>query len=375
MIKKYHFPLFVLVLFLVLPFIPCAENEERDAVQQLMNHAWHELDRYQFAQAAEWFQKAIEMNDAIPDAHLGLAKALIGQQKTEEAKDELLKVIEYAPTHAEALTMIGIYYQHEKQDFPNAEKYLQKAIQCDSAYIRPRKILGEIYTELHRYDEAVAVYQEIIRRFPSSADGFYGLGKVLLNQKQLEESEKALLRAVELTPRDPEPHLLLARVYAGSSRRDQAKQEQVAYQELKKAEEYFSELQKALRRSPEKADLWFAVGAEYLKRGEFPRACESFEHGLERNPQNAKVHSVLGALYLREKNVPRARTHLEAAIRIQANNADDYNNLGVCLLMQEQYEDAIYAFENAIKLGKDDPHIRKNLHFAIEKHKQNTPSP
>ncbi len=324
-------------------------------------------ERYLYQEAVDWYRKAIELNPGDWRLYLGLGKQHIGLNQLEEAYQAFSKVVEINPKHAETLTMIGIYFKTQEQDFEKAIEYYEKAIEADAGYERPRHLLGGVLMELHRYDEAKAVYEELVKTAPESPNGYYGLGQYHLNQKEYEEAEKALRKAILLDPADPDPHRDLGRVLSLQKKMEEARAELKLYQELKKRKDTLAEQYRLLRINPKNPNRWFQAGIEYIKARDNDRAIECLEKGLELAPGQGRMHSLLGALYLKEKQPEKALPHLEKVTLLENCTADDYNNLGVCYLMVERYNEAIHALEAAIKRGKNDARIRQNLNLAIEK--------
>jgi len=58
-------------------------------------------------------------------------------------------------------------------------------------------------------DEAAATFQQAIAMTPGNAEGYTGLGKVLIRQERLTEAVEQLQKAVELDPEDPAPYYVL----------------------------------------------------------------------------------------------------------------------------------------------------------------------
>ena len=84
---------FVFVVFVFVTALPAAAGES-DGIARAkarVSKAEVQLQKGQFAEAEKIFRKAIEMEPALPSAHLGLGAALIGQRRYDDA---LLALVE-----------------------------------------------------------------------------------------------------------------------------------------------------------------------------------------------------------------------------------------------------------------------------------------
>ena len=346
-----------------------SDSPER-TVEQWIAKARRAESVYHYAEALSYYQKALDIRKDDPSIQLDIAKQLIGLERLDEACDTLRNIVARHPNYSEAHTLLGIYYQKFDDDFESAQSYYQKAIEADPSFVRPRKLLGEIFITLHRYEQAYAVFEALLRIDPKTVSGNRGLGNVLIKQSKFEEAQKPLRRAIELDPRDPEPHRLLGQALGKLGKRDEARVALKRYQTLKNQQNALTERIRVVRRGPDKASNWFALGKEYLRQKQTEKAIGAFEEGVKLDPGSAVYQSLLGTLYLQNKQPVRSQHYLERAIRLDPENADNYNNLGVSFMFQRNYRQAADAFRQALEHGSRDPRIQKNLQYALRKMKE-----
>ncbi|MFB3788256.1 MAG: tetratricopeptide repeat protein [bacterium] len=350
-----------------------AESAPADSLEECIAKAREAENRFLYAEALEWFQKALEIKGKDPDLQAAAARQLIGLEKLDEAHAVLLDLVAQFPEHAEGHTLLAVYLQNFKDDFAGAEQHYRLAIQADPQSTRARGRLGEMYITLHRYDEARAVFEELRRIDPRSVTALRGLGKIALKDAQTETALKYCQDAAASDPADPESHRLLAQAYSQLGKKPEARAALRQYQTLKNGRNKIIELQRVTRRTPNKSENWLALGQEYLRQKNYANAMGALKRGVELDPANAQAHSLLAVLYLNQKNIPRAQDHLLKAIPLDPANPDLYNNLGVCYLFQNKYPEAVRAFQTAIQNGSRDPGVERNLNLAIQKMNQAKP--
>ncbi|MBU1702149.1 MAG: tetratricopeptide repeat protein [Candidatus Eisenbacteria bacterium] len=171
---------FLLILLSALTFSHARsyENEERlwlDTVQRnpdswfAMANLGAELSSQgRYEEAAGWFQKAADYENARPEALHFWGRALQAQGRVEEAINKF-----------------------------------QEAIQVDPDYFRPFMALGGIFVELGRWDEAEKILEEALERWPDLTGEFwYQLAAVREHQGRMEDVSTCLQRAVEIEPRN-----------------------------------------------------------------------------------------------------------------------------------------------------------------------------
>ncbi|PYQ24650.1 MAG: hypothetical protein DMF79_01180 [Acidobacteria bacterium] len=73
-----------------------------------------------------------------------------------------------------------------------------------------------------RFDEARAQFDQVLRRDPSSARAYAGVGEVWLEQDRYPEAQAALLKAIAIDPTDATVHNNLGITYALSGQPDKA---------------------------------------------------------------------------------------------------------------------------------------------------------
>jgi len=133
--------------------------------------AWNYLgvlayQRRDFAEAREYFQKALDIEPTAYEPTVNMGGVLLGLRQPQEALAYSLKAAEARPREALAQSQTGIAY-FELGQWEPAEQYLTTARSLDPAHVtQPQLYLAEIY--VRRGDRAAAAreLQDLLARRP-----------------------------------------------------------------------------------------------------------------------------------------------------------------------------------------------------------------
>lgn len=105
-------------------------------------------------------------------------------------------------TSTVAQTLGALYYQ-VRHDVDSAERMLQMAHRLDSGNLECLTLLGDIYTEQGRYEEATSLYRHLLDAEPDNADCHNYMGYLLWQLDRNEEAIGFYRRAIELDAENP----------------------------------------------------------------------------------------------------------------------------------------------------------------------------
>jgi TolB-like protein/Flp pilus assembly protein TadD len=167
--------------------------------------------------------KAIELNEALGEAHNSLAFVLDGYDWDFEAGGrEFRRAIELNPGYATAhhwyawhLSLLG---QHEE-----AIAEMRKAASLDPLSLMINTDLAELLLLAHRYDESIQQSRKAIEMDPNFALAHNQLAQAYLAKNRVDEAVAESRKAVDLSGGDnPICVANLARAYAASGKKDEA---------------------------------------------------------------------------------------------------------------------------------------------------------
>jgi tetratricopeptide (TPR) repeat protein len=165
--------------------------------------------------------RACELDRTLEDACYFYARALYALDRFDASLQALRRAnpnswkVQFA--QAQALEALGRAGEAER-DF---RRSLESARGMDPG---PSIGLGLFLVRQGRGAEAIPVLENVLTRFPNSADAHTHLGRALLESGRLADSIPHLERAVALAPTSAQAHLLLAKAYVRAGRAEAAQE-------------------------------------------------------------------------------------------------------------------------------------------------------
>jgi tetratricopeptide (TPR) repeat protein len=161
------------------------------------------FDRYP-RQAVSFFEKGIESQN---------------KKKNDQAMKYFEDAVSIAPSFYQAHNQLGVAYL-EAGRVEDAEREFLKAHELNVKGVEPLLNLINLYLEQNDPKAAVRIGEEAVRANAQSGPASFGLGIALYRAGEMERSEAALKRALDLAPRLGKIRLMLANVYVRMQRYD-----------------------------------------------------------------------------------------------------------------------------------------------------------
>ncbi|HZC66550.1 MAG TPA: tetratricopeptide repeat protein [Candidatus Dormibacteraeota bacterium] len=221
--------------------------------------------------------------------------------------------------------------QHDidKSDFAAAIEPLQKVIKEEPNVAYPHFQLAYVFSALQRGDDARAEYERVIAIDPKMAAAYLNLG-ILLVDKDPAAAVAPLKKAVELSPTESHPRVLLGVAQERSKDLDGA------------AESFAS----ARRLDPRDADTAERLGTLYMNMKRPADAEPQFRSVLETNPKNKTA--LLGlAKSLDEQNKPEATSAYDNYLAVEPSDEAVRSRRLHSLLTQDKYDDALAELDRS----------------------------
>jgi len=184
------------------------------------------------------YRHAIRRNPANPWSYYELGKALLEQDRLDEAARQYLAGLAADPTHAPS-----------------------------------RNGLGAVRERQGRLDEAAAEFQAVVRLDPGFADGRFNLGSVRLAQGRPEDAVNHLRETLALEPGHAPAHANLGH----------------ALRELGRLDEAAHHHREALRLRPGSAEAHNSLGSVLAVSGRIDEAIDHFERALRIQPDHVQA--------------------------------------------------------------------------------------
>ncbi|WP_037859380.1 tetratricopeptide repeat protein [Streptomyces sp. NRRL S-340] len=174
-----------------------------------------------FEEAVTELGRAVALDPAHASALASRGAALVELGRAEEALGDLSRAVELDPGYTWALVMRS-RARFRLGDRDGRVEDLLRAVGTAPRDVLPRIELAYTYETAGRYDEAVALYEEVLAEHPEDFRALAGLGAARLGRCEHAEALRLLDRALEVAPDYDWAYAQRARVCLATGRTEQA---------------------------------------------------------------------------------------------------------------------------------------------------------
>lgn len=355
--------------------------------------------------ALQEIRRAIALAPSRPDFHQNLALILSGDStQLSVAEAELKKAAALDPRSAQAYILLADFYSQFSRP-AEAEQAARNAIAADPKNMTARKTLAKVYFQEGNDTAAEQVLRQASEDFASDPDGVQMLADYYNTTGQFQRAKDEYKRLMGKLPSNMAVQEGYIRALLNTN--DIATARSVISELLKKhgkdpnvvalnailliqdgkTNEAVSDLQAAVRDTPDDAFLQFWLGKAQLANGDPDGAERSFLESSRLDPNNVDTQNVLAELgvergdsslvaseadhmistaphyavgyiwraimEMRDNTYDRAEADLKTAISIAPNDAAGYVQMGKLLFMEKRNTDAVASLEHALQLDPD----------------------
>ncbi|MGH8129815.1 MAG: tetratricopeptide repeat-containing sulfotransferase family protein [Steroidobacteraceae bacterium] len=225
------------------------------------------LNRQGRGQEAEpLLRHALDEEPGYAKGHEELGRSLLQLGRFEEAIDRLRRALALDPKLQSAqLTLVHALTESGRAD--EADELMQSFLRADPA----RQLIAQA-AEHHRegrFEDAEAIYREILRRDPRNLEALRLLALIAMNAEHYGQAEKLLKRAVEIAPDFLAAWIDLSR----------------AQLERLDPQAALASIERALQLNPRSANVQIHVANAQARSGRHGEAIESYRRANELNPE------------------------------------------------------------------------------------------
>ncbi len=197
--------------------------------------------------------------------------------------------------------------------------------------------------------ESRAVFEAIVTSQPDNARALFGLGQVLVEQKEPEAAVQKFERAVALVPHYGAAHYALSQLYLQRGDDEGADLYRMQFERYANAEPPSDDpILSQVENLRQTVSQRIVQAGQLSAAGRFREAAGIFEAILQEDPKNVVAHINLIGLFGSTGQFDKAREHYESGRAIAPNDVKLHNNFGVLMLKQQRFEEAMPAFRAAI---------------------------
>jgi len=164
-----------------------------------------------YGEAIEPLKTALDLQPDYIQAHVAIGDAHLKLGEIGEARAAYLRALELNQNYAAAHDGMGRLLESVGKD-DEAEAAYRKALEINVAYADAYTHLGEMYLRRGRLDDAINLFLKAITVKPDFSQAYTRLGVALSRLGRFDDAIAASRKSFQLAPRDPEPHIALARI-------------------------------------------------------------------------------------------------------------------------------------------------------------------
>src|SRR6267142_2243434 len=301
-----------------------------------------EFSKGNFSSAAALFARAEEAAPGATDALLYESKAYIHLEQFTAAEGALRRYLQTHAAASEALYLLGYVLHREGKAAESLETYT-KAAQYRAPAGDDLKIVGLNYVLLNDYPDAIKWLEKAVETEPKNKEAWYFLGRAYYTKSRLPEARKAFLTVLALDPRHAKAENNLGLIFESEAQPDAAMdayRKAIAWQgqTLRSSEQPYLNLgsllmaqsredeaipllQKAVELAPGDAIGHMKLGTANLRLGKLTDAQRDLERAIQLAPNDAVAHYQLGKLYKQMKALDRAKAEFDRTAELQSQAA------------------------------------------------------
>lgn len=160
---------------------------------------------------------------------------------------------------------------------------------------------GLVNIEEERYEDAIPLFEQVVKEEPTAPSGRLELGRALVHVKRYQDAIPVLQSAVAKSPDSGMAHFELG----------------LAYVKTGQWEASLPEFQAAVAKTPNSAQLHFYVAAVLTRLKRVPEAVTEFETALKLDPNHYLANLLYGRLLFLERHPQQALPKLLAAAKLE----------------------------------------------------------
>lgn len=169
---------------------PISFEKREDAYRQ-NNVGVALLEQFNHKDGAEAFRRALDIDPKLKIAQINLAIALFNAQEIEAALKEAEIAATLAPDSPQPIYMLGMLAKNQNRT-EDAVALFQRVLKIDAGDVGANVNLGQIYVQQRKYKEAIAAFRVALEAEPYNATALYNLATALLREGQREEGQQLI---------------------------------------------------------------------------------------------------------------------------------------------------------------------------------------
>ena len=321
----------------------------------------------EYGQAVAAYKQALALKPNLDEARLELVRLLETLQRYEEASRELELFVEHQPQQLKEQQELGDLFLLRKE-YRRAAEWYQRVLLKDPENLTVRLSLAGAFSQIgemekallewrqvlirdpqhlearinlaeglrvtRRFDEAISILEGLVKSFPKQPGLKKKLAQALVAAQRNKEALPYLQEINRSDPNDLEVQLLLARVLAAGKNYDQS---------LPYLETY-------LTKKPENTAALLEKARILLNQGQINQALDIFRQIRKLSPEDTDIQREIAEAFFASGKYPEALAEFQVLGRQFPENVHIQEKLGYLYLQTKNYKQAVAAYEAALAI-------------------------
>lgn len=234
--------------------------------------------------------------------------------------------------------LLNLAFQYQQSgNYNEAINVYENIIRIKHDHFYALHYLGVSYLQLGNFDEAIKYIKKALHFNPYDSNMHYNLGIAYQSKKLFDEALRAYHKSIELNPNNADAYVNIG----------------IIFKENERIEEAILYYRKALHLNPEHLAALYNLGYALQIQRQFDEAIACFQKTLQINPRLIAAYQNLGCIYQEKGLLEKAIDCFQSILQINSSFLDAYIALGMLFHAKGLLDDASSYFRKAIKLKAD----------------------
>lgn len=258
------------------------------------------------------------------------------------------------------------YVLFKEGQYTQATDALREALLLRPDYVPAKLKLADSLFSARQPEAAGKLYQEIVQQDASSAEAWYGLGRVQAMQGDSKAAAQSLAKACDLVPRYGAAQFALATAYRKLGEADKASEHFKLYHaNMTTVPPAVDPVRAAVQALDQSASAYLRRGLVLADAGDLRGAIQQHLDAIHADPNEVQGYINLIQLYARVGENEKAEDAYRKAVSINPNRADCYYNYGVLMFGLRKMPEAEQAMRKALQINPYYAEAHDNLGYLL----------
>lgn len=255
--------------------------------------------------------------------------------------------------------ILGYLYQDTGR-FEEAKEQYRKVLEIDSEHTLSSLRLAQVHLELGEWDEAESLFRRVLDQPDLNAAAYAGLARISMARAHHAEAVRYYSKALELQPEASRLHFSLGHAYRRLGNIELARKhlEQAGDVKLKVSDPILNDVGSLTVSSA----MFLTAGAQALKAERFDIAERAFRGAIAVNPENKRAHLNLAVVLAQRGALDEAEASAREALRLSPDYYFAQFNLGTIYEARGELGKAAEYYRKALQGNPDD--VKFNYRLA-----------